>query len=92
LQAESAAEPLAATEVSNEVLLARAYLSRVAEPGSVPVSEFVNRLGPVQAAERIRTDDVPELVRNATTASSLFSEVTASVCAWRTPAGPVVCL
>ena len=68
MSAPSAAEPLAATEVPDEVLLARAYLSRVAEPGSVPVSEFVNRFGPVQAAERIRADDVPELVRSATAA------------------------
>ena len=64
----TAASVAPAVVVADEVLLARAYLSRVAEPGSVPVSEFVNRFGPVQAVERIRADDVPELVRRATAA------------------------
>jgi DNA processing protein len=68
VSAPVATESLAAPEVPDDVLLARAYLSRVAEPGSVPVSEFVNRFGPVQAAELIRADDVPEPVRRATAA------------------------
>jgi DNA processing protein len=39
--------------VSDEILLARAYLSRVAEPASVPVWDCVRRLGPVAAARMI---------------------------------------
>jgi DNA processing protein len=44
--------------MSDEVLLARAYLSRVAEPASVPVWELVREVGPVEAATRIRRGDV----------------------------------
>jgi len=39
--------------VSEEVLLARAYLSRVAEPAGVAVWDCVRRLGPVAAARLI---------------------------------------
>lgn len=40
--------------VSREVLLARAYLSRVAEPPAAAVAAFVDEVGPVAAARRIR--------------------------------------
>jgi DNA processing protein len=40
--------------VTDEVLLARAYLSRVAEPACIPVWDVVRRLGPVAAARTIR--------------------------------------
>ncbi|MGH8963579.1 MAG: DNA-processing protein DprA [Jatrophihabitantaceae bacterium] len=41
-------------EVGTEVLLARAFLSRVGEPASIPVWELVRRLGPVAAASALR--------------------------------------
>lgn len=43
--------------VSDEILRARSYLSRVAEPASVPVWRLVGRVGPVEAAARIRAQD-----------------------------------
>jgi DNA processing protein len=51
-----------------EFLLARAYLSRVAEPASLSVWRYVARYGPVEAAARIRRGDVPALVDAATAA------------------------
>jgi DNA processing protein len=53
---------------AEEVLLARAYLMRVAEPPALAVHAFVDHLGPVVAAERIRAADAPEVVRNDTEA------------------------
>ena len=50
------------------VLLARAYLSRVAEPASIPVWDWVRRHGPVAAAESIEVGDVPPAVARATAA------------------------
>jgi DNA processing protein len=48
--------------VTDETLLARAYLSRVAEPASIPVWDLVRRVGPVAAARLINggggSDDV----------------------------------
>jgi DNA processing protein len=63
-----AARAAAGATLPDELLLARAYLSRVAEPGSLPVSQFVNRFGPIEAAAMIRRGDVPEDVRRATAA------------------------
>ncbi|MDT4982359.1 MAG: processing protein [Pseudonocardiales bacterium] len=40
--------------VSDDILLARAYLSRVAEPACIPVWDCVRCLGPVAAARLIR--------------------------------------
>lgn len=48
-----------ATRVDDEVLLARAYLSRVSEPASIPVWGLVHELGPVEAARVIRAGDDP---------------------------------
>ncbi|MDQ2748820.1 MAG: DNA-processing protein DprA [Actinomycetota bacterium] len=39
---------------TDEILLARAFLSRVAEPACIPVWDWVRRLGPVAAARAIR--------------------------------------
>jgi DNA processing protein len=50
------------------LLLARAYLSRVAEPASLPVWRYVARYGPVEAVARIRSGDVPASVDAATAA------------------------
>lgn len=58
----------AADVVPDEVLTARAYLSRVAEPGSLAVALFVEREGSVEAARRIRVGDVPMEVASATSA------------------------
>jgi DNA processing protein len=52
----------------DEVRLARAYLSRVAEPPAPALAEFVAEVGPVDAARRVRKGDVPESVANQTSA------------------------
>jgi DNA processing protein len=54
--------------VSDEVLLARAFLCRVAEPACVPLWDFVRCEGPVAAAAAIRSGDVPSEVAAATSA------------------------
>ena len=41
--------------IDDETPLARAYLNRVAEPTSIPVWDWVRRVGPVAAAEAIRS-------------------------------------
>jgi DNA processing protein len=46
--------------VDDETLLARAYLSRVAEPACIPVWDWVRRFGPVDAARLIRRGEGPE--------------------------------
>ena len=51
-----------------EVLLARAYLMRVAEPPAFALHAFVDIVGPVEAADRVRSGEVPEAVRNETEA------------------------
>lgn len=56
------------------VLTARAYLSRVAEPGSLAVALFVAKLGSVCAAHRIRAGDVPVEVASATAARRLTAD------------------
>ncbi|HKF34643.1 MAG TPA: DNA-processing protein DprA [Jatrophihabitantaceae bacterium] len=54
--------------VSDEVLVARAFLCRVAEPACVPMWDFVRREGPLVAAAAIRSGDVPDEVAAATAA------------------------
>ncbi|MDN5750389.1 MAG: DNA processing protein DprA, partial [Pseudonocardia sp.] len=51
-----------------EVLRARAYLSRVAEPPAPGLAELVAEVGPVEAAERVRGGAVPECVATETAA------------------------
>lgn len=51
-----------------EVLLARAYLVRVAEPPAPGLVAFVARHGAVEAAERVRTGQVPDVVAQETVA------------------------
>jgi DNA processing protein len=51
-----------------EVLRARAYLSRVAEPPAPALAAYVDVVGPVEAAHRIRAGDVPDLVAGETAA------------------------
>jgi DNA processing protein len=50
------------------VLRSRAYLSRVAEPASIPVWAFVQQVGPVAAADAIRRGSAPASVGSATEA------------------------
>jgi len=52
----------------SEVLRARAYLSRVAEPPASALAAFVEAIGPVEAARRIRAGDVPDQVAAETAA------------------------
>lgn len=54
--------------ISNEVLLARAYLLRVAEPPAPHLSRFVAEHGPVMAADLIRSGTVPGPVGEETAA------------------------
>ncbi|MFC4856409.1 DNA-processing protein DprA [Actinophytocola glycyrrhizae] len=51
-----------------EVVLARAYLMRVAEPPAFALHAFVDVVGPVEAADRVRHGDVPEAVQSETEA------------------------
>lgn len=60
--------------VEEEVLIARAYLGRVAEPGSLAVAEMIEECGPVESARLIRADDVPDEVRSATEARRASSD------------------
>ncbi|MDT4939240.1 MAG: processing protein [Pseudonocardiales bacterium] len=53
---------------TDDVLLARAYLSRVAEPASGAVWRFVRDVGPAAAAAAIRESRAPDDVRSATEA------------------------
>jgi DNA processing protein len=55
-------------EPGDDVLVARAYLSRVAEPASIPVWDWVRRHGAVSAAASIRAGEVPGDVDAATSA------------------------
>lgn len=56
------------TVVSNDILRARAYLLRVAEPPAPHLSKFVARHGPLQAAELVRAGEVPKEVAEETAA------------------------
>lgn len=53
-------------DLADDVLLARAYLSRVAEPTCIPLWRDVSRFGPVAVAEAIRSGDVAADLRRAT--------------------------
>ncbi|HYH28942.1 MAG TPA: DNA-processing protein DprA [Pseudonocardia sp.] len=48
--------------MNDAILLARAYLSRVAEPPAPALAEFVAEVGPVEAAARVRDGRVGERV------------------------------
>lgn len=52
----------------DRVRLARAYLSRVAEPPAPALAAFVAEVGPVAAAELVRAGDVPPAVDGQTSA------------------------
>ena len=54
------------SELSEDVRLARAYLSRVSEPASPAVWALVREVGPVMAAAMIHDDEVDVAVRSET--------------------------
>ncbi len=56
------------TMAAIDVLRARAYLSRVAEPPAPGLAAFVAEVGPVEAAERVRRGAVPPWVATETAA------------------------
>lgn len=61
------------------ILRARAYLSRVAEPPAAALAAYVDHVGPVEAAERIRRGAVPDVVRSATSARRTVDRVDADL-------------
>src|SRR5580765_6234710 len=60
--------------VSEDDLLAHAYLSRVAEPASVPVWELVRQVGAIEAMRQIREGTVEEKVLAATAARAATAD------------------
>ena len=67
--------------VADEVLLARAYLGRVAEAGSIALSMFIEEHGPVIAAELIRSGAVPARIAEATVARRTSADGAADLAA-----------
>lgn len=55
-------------EVSDSIRAARAYLLRVAEPPAPALSALVDICGPVEAARKVRSGEVPGQVREETSA------------------------
>ncbi len=55
-------------DAADDVRLARAYLARVAEPPARGLVELVAAVGPLEAADRVRRQVVPEQVRRETRA------------------------
>ena len=75
-QASSARGSAGAVEgPREEVLRARAYLSRVAEPPAPALARLVTAAGPVEAAERVRAGAVPEGVARETSARRTVDRV-----------------
>ncbi len=64
---------------ADEIVLARAYLSRVCEPACVPVWRLVRDRGPVAAVEMIRSGEVTEEVRGATAARRTTADANADL-------------
>ncbi len=69
--------------VAVAVVRARAYLSRVAEPPAAALVRFVDVVGPVAAAARVRSGDVPEAVAAETAARRAVDRVDADLAAAR---------
>ena len=63
------------------MLRARAYLSRVAEPPAPALAAFVEAVGPVEAASRVRAGDVPDLVAGETAARRTVDRASADLTA-----------
>jgi DNA processing protein len=73
--------------VSEHVLLARAYLSRVAEPPAPALAGFVAEVGAVEAAERVSRGAVPEDVSGETAARRMVDRAAADIAALDTVGG-----
>ncbi len=64
-----------------DVVRARVYLARVAEPPAAALVRFVAEVGPVAAAERVRRGDVPDAVAAPTRARREQDRVDADLAA-----------
>ena len=69
--------------VPEEVLRARAYLARVAEPPAPALARFIAEVGPVAAAARVRVGDMPAAVAAETDARRAVDRVDADLAATR---------
>jgi DNA processing protein len=76
---DSAAEPPIEHALDPAIVRARAYLSRVAEPGSLAVAAFVGEHGPVESSLRIRRGLVPPSVLAATEARRTSTDADADL-------------
>jgi DNA processing protein len=83
--------PSAATDgmadVDEEVVRARAYLSRVAEPPAFALVRFVEAVGPLVAAARVRAGDVSDAVAGETAARRTVDRSAADLAAARAVGG-----
>ncbi|WP_433294235.1 DNA-processing protein DprA [Pseudonocardia sp. CA-142604] len=68
-----------APQVAEDVLLARAYLSRVAEAPAVALAGFVAEVGPVEAAQRVQDGRVSEAVAGETGARRVVRRAAADL-------------
>lgn len=66
--------------VSDEILLARAYLSRVAEPANIPLWDLVRQRGPVEAVAMIRGGTTDPDVTRAVAARADHVDAEADLC------------
>ena len=67
------------SQVAEDVLLARAYLSRVAEPPAVALAGLVAEVGPVEAAQRVQDGRVSEAVAGETGARRVVRRAAADL-------------
>jgi DNA processing protein len=67
--------------VAEEILLARAYLSRVAEPPAPALLALVGAIGPVEAARRVRAGRVDQRVAAETSARRAVDRAAADLAA-----------
>jgi DNA processing protein len=65
--------------VAEDVLLARAYLSRVAEPPAVALAGLVAEIGPVEAAQRVQDGRVSDAVAGETGARRVVRRAAADL-------------
>ena len=75
------AAPLSGQPAGEEHQVAAAYLSRVAEPASVPLWMFVQHYGYVAAAAAVRAGDVPAEVASCTEARRTVADPEADLAA-----------
>lgn len=73
----------AVTAVPTAVVRARAYLSRVAEPPAPALARLVDCFGPVVAAARVQSGDVPDAVAAETAGRRVVDRVEADLAAAR---------